>query len=91
MIPYSEPGYKYKDVDIDGELIDQLTLNDLVNEKGSRDGIPSSLFPLRPGLRTARDRLCDYSGRQPVRVAPGRPRATHAMDGQGAHRPRCAR
>lgn len=48
MIPYSEPGYKYKDVDIDGELIAELT-NDLVNEKGSRDGIPSSLFPLRTG------------------------------------------
>ena len=45
MIPYSTPGYTYKDVDIDGELIDEIT-NDLVNEKGSRDGIPSSLFPL---------------------------------------------
>ena len=45
MVPYSTPGYTYKDVDIDGELINEIT-NDLVNEKDSRDGIPHSLFPL---------------------------------------------
>lgn len=46
MIDYTEPGYKYKDLDLDGELISELT-DDLVNEKDSRDGIPKDLFPLR--------------------------------------------
>lgn len=46
MVAYSEPGFKYKDVDIDGELIDSLTKS-LVDSKGSPDGIPASLFPLR--------------------------------------------
>ncbi|MEZ5355783.1 MAG: hypothetical protein R2762_24375 [Bryobacteraceae bacterium] len=46
MYPYTEPGHKYKDSDIDGELIDDL-VKDLVNDKKSRDGIPHSLFPLR--------------------------------------------
>ncbi len=45
MIPYSDPGHKYKDTDIDGDLISSLT-DDLVNGKESRDGIPHSLFPL---------------------------------------------
>lgn len=45
MIAYTEPGFKYKGVDLDGDLIRGLT-EDLTNEKGSRDGIPHSLFPL---------------------------------------------
>jgi hypothetical protein len=45
LIPYTEPGYQYKGVDIDGELIDDLTKS-LVDEKDSKDGIPKSLFPL---------------------------------------------
>jgi hypothetical protein len=46
MIAYTEPGFTYKGLDIDGEIIDELT-EDLVNDKDSRDGIPHSLFPLR--------------------------------------------
>jgi hypothetical protein len=45
MIAYSKPGYQYRDLDIDGDLINDLT-NGLVNDKNSRDGIPHSLFPL---------------------------------------------
>ena len=45
MIDYSEPGYKYKDLDVDADLIKELT-DDLVNDKESRDGIPHQLFPL---------------------------------------------
>lgn len=45
MVPYSEPGYKYKGTDIDGALLSEL-VDDLVNNKESRDGIPHSLFPL---------------------------------------------
>jgi hypothetical protein len=46
VIPYTEAKYRSKDLDIDGELIDDLT-SDLVADKDSRDGIPHSLFPLR--------------------------------------------
>ena len=45
LVEYGEPGYNYKDVDIDGDLIDDLA-DDLANEKDSRDGIASELFPL---------------------------------------------
>jgi hypothetical protein len=45
MIPYSEAGFTYKDVDIDGELIDDLA-DDLANDKDSKDGISADLFPL---------------------------------------------
>ena len=46
MHPYTEPGFKYKDNDIDGEFLSELT-KDLVEDPKSRDGIPHSLFPLR--------------------------------------------
>lgn len=46
LIPYSEPGFKYKDTDIDAELIDDL-IDDLANNKDAKDGIPPSLFPIR--------------------------------------------
>jgi hypothetical protein len=42
---YDRPGYNYKDMDIDGDLIDDLS-NDMTNDKGSRDGIGANLFPL---------------------------------------------
>jgi len=46
VVSYTEPGYKYKDEDIDGELLGDL-IEDLTNDKDSRDGISESLFPLR--------------------------------------------
>jgi hypothetical protein len=45
MVDYSEPGYKYKDIDVDGDIIRDLT-DDLVNDNDARDGIPHDLFPL---------------------------------------------
>lgn len=47
MIPYSDPQFRYKGTDIDGDLIGDLS-DGLVNDKKSRDGIPRSLFPLDP-------------------------------------------
>jgi opacity protein-like surface antigen len=44
-VTYDRPGYNYKDMDIDGDLIDDLS-NDLTNDKSSRDGIGANLFPL---------------------------------------------
>ncbi len=45
LVEYGEPGFHYKDVDVDGDLIEDLA-NDLANEKESRDGIDTNLFPL---------------------------------------------
>ena len=44
-VSYFHPGYQYKNIDIDGGLIDDLS-EDMMNDKGSRDGIAHSLFPL---------------------------------------------
>ena len=44
-IDYDRPGYTYKEMDIDGELIDDLS-NDLTSDSHSRDGISCDLFPL---------------------------------------------
>src|SRR5215468_1423782 len=44
-IPYDRPGYTYKEMDIDGELIDDLS-KDLTDDGHSRDGISCDLFPL---------------------------------------------
>lgn len=46
-VPYDRPGYKYKDLDIDGELIDDIS-KDLTDDRKSRDGISCELFPLTP-------------------------------------------
>ena len=44
-VTYDRPGYNYKDMDIDGDLIDDLS-DDMTNDKSSRDGIGANLFPL---------------------------------------------
>jgi len=45
VLKYTDPKTRGKGLDIDGELIDNLT-KDLVDEKDSRDGLPKELFPL---------------------------------------------
>lgn len=42
---YDKPGYEYKGLDIDGDLINGLS-NDLTDQKESMYGIESDLFPL---------------------------------------------
>jgi hypothetical protein len=44
-VTYDRPGYNYKDMDIDGDLIDDLS-DDMTNDKSARDGIAANLFPL---------------------------------------------
>jgi len=44
-ISYDKPGYEYKGLDLDGDLIGQMS-EDMTNEKDSVDGIESDLFPL---------------------------------------------
>jgi len=45
LLPYTDPKFRYKGMDIDGDLVDDMT-DDMVNNKESRDGIPKNLFPL---------------------------------------------
>jgi hypothetical protein len=72
LIPYHEAGFKYKDTDIDGDLLDDL-LDDLVDAKKSRDGIPHSLFPLRrddlPHYKFTHVRTFDFKGRSAHEIA----------------------
>jgi len=44
-VPYDRPGYKYKDLDIDGDLINDMS-EDMMGHHDSRDGIDNDLFPL---------------------------------------------
>lgn len=44
-VSYDRPGYTYRDMDIDGDLIDDLS-GSMTNDRQSRDGIGADLFPL---------------------------------------------
>lgn len=44
-VEYGKPGFEYKSIDIDGDLLNDLA-NDLTNDRKSRDGISADLFPL---------------------------------------------
>jgi len=71
-VSYDRPGYNYKDMDIDGDLIDDLS-NDLTDDDKSRDGISANLFPLTTGEQAKYSfKLLateQYRGRQVYRVA----------------------
>jgi hypothetical protein len=44
-VSYDKPGYEYKGIDIDGDLINDIS-EDMTNDKESRDGLDHDLFPL---------------------------------------------
>jgi hypothetical protein len=44
-VSYDRPGYTYKEMDIDGELINEMS-EEMTNDKKSRDGLSADLFPL---------------------------------------------
>lgn len=71
-VPYDRPGYTYKEMDIDGELIDDLS-GDLTDDRHSRDGISCDLFPLTASQqRKYKFKLLgkeNYRGREVFRVA----------------------
>jgi hypothetical protein len=72
-ISYDKPGYTYKGLDLDGNLIDGLS-GGLTDDKGSTDGIETDLFPLTcEQQRKYAFRLVggveEYRGRKVWRVA----------------------
>lgn len=68
---YTDAGFKDKNLDIDGDLMREL-IDDLVDDKQSRDGIPPSLFPLStkdlPGYRFTSNGDVVYQGRRTLRI-----------------------
>jgi hypothetical protein len=44
-VSYDKPGYQYKGMDLDGQILDGLS-NDMTNDHNGRDGIEVNLFPL---------------------------------------------
>ena len=46
-IPFDRPGYHYKGLDVDADLIQSMS-EDMTCDKDSRDGISADLFPLTP-------------------------------------------
>ena len=72
IIKYHQPGFKKGGLDIDGELMEDL-IDDLVNSKKSRDGIPHGVFPLRtkdlPGYKFTYVAAAEAQGRAAHRIA----------------------
>jgi hypothetical protein len=87
-IAYDKPKYQYKDTDIDGELIDDLS-NDMTNDKNSRDGFGHDLFPLtsdeQPKYNFKLAGVQAYRDRQVYRVT-FEPKP-HGKDGNGDESP----
>jgi hypothetical protein len=71
-VPYDDPGYRYKDLDLDGELVHDMA-DDMMNDSKSRDGIGRDLFPLTADEQKKYDfRLVkteEYRGARVYRVA----------------------
>jgi hypothetical protein len=71
-VPYDNPDYRYKDLDLDGDLIHDMA-DDMMNDGKSRDGIGHDLFPLTAEEQKKYDfRLAGtevYRGRPVYRVA----------------------
>lgn len=44
-LTFDKPGFKHKDLDLDGELLNELA-NDMMHDKNGKDGISNDLFPL---------------------------------------------
>lgn len=82
MIPYDRPGYQYKNIDIDGGLMDDMARD--ISGHRSRDGISRDLFPLTANRQNHYDfKLLgtqSYRGRDVYRVA-FEPKRHEGMEG----------
>jgi hypothetical protein len=70
-VSYGKPGYRYKGMDIDGELVDSMA-EEMMHDQGSRDGISPDLFPLTYHQQLRYDFTLEgseiYHGRRVYRV-----------------------
>ena len=71
-VSYDKPGYKYRGMDIDGDLVSDMA-HDMMNDEKSQDGIGRDLFPLTAEEQRKYDFQLvgkeDYRGRAVYRVA----------------------
>jgi hypothetical protein len=85
MISYDHPHYEYKSIDVDGDLISDLG-EDFANERGSKDGVGTDLFPLAKKDQAAYaftlEGREDYRGTDVYRVS-FRPRHPGYDEGEG--------
>ena len=85
MVAYAQPGFKYKGVDIDGELIEELA-EELADDARSRDGIAANLFPLTTAeqrkYRFTLKGTGEYRGRNAYEIA-FEPRRESRDEGDG--------
>ena len=51
LLEYAEPGFRHKELDLDGELISEFA-EEFTNDKKSRDGIARDFFPLTTQAQT---------------------------------------
>jgi hypothetical protein len=69
---YDDPDFEYKDIDIDGEILDEIA-QDLTQDKESKDGVNKDLFPLTRERQQKYDfRLAGketYNGREVFKIA----------------------
>jgi len=83
-VAYDRPGYKYKDLDIDGDLINDMS-EDMMGNHDSRDGIDNDLFPLTYHQQQKYDfKLLGsetYRGREVYRVGFEPKKGSHMEDG----------
>jgi hypothetical protein len=86
-VTYGKPGFEYKDMDIDGDLMSDFA-HDLTGDRRSRDGIAADLFPLTARQQAGYTfRLLGretYRGRDVYRVAfePGKGEHRGAWQGE---------
>lgn len=64
MVPYQDPEFRHKKMDLDGALIEEL-IEDLMADGDSRDGIDLDLFPIRS--RDLEHYRFEFLGEQNVR------------------------
>lgn len=87
IIPYDKKGFEAKGMDIDGGIMEDL-IDDLVDDKKSRDGIPHNLFPIdRKDLAAYRYTYAgtiEVKGRKAHRIAYAPiPRKERCLDKKG--------
>jgi hypothetical protein len=87
---YHKPGYKYKEIDLDGELISDLA-GDFANDQKSRDGLSQDLFPLtaeqQKEYRFILKSRENFRGREVYRIAFEPDRSSKSINGENAGGP----
>jgi len=85
FLAYDKPGYHYKGLDLDSDLLDSVS-KDLMDDQEGKDGLSPDMFPLTYHQQLKYDfkllKTEQYRGREVYRVAfEPRPKMMHIEDG----------